>query len=128
MVSLGSNSRQLTTSFVNCHRIELSPRQADLAQMVAEGYRNREIAENLEISEGAVKVYLSHLFEKLGTKDRGQLAQLVVRNVQPLENGHEFTGMHGGRLSALYIEEQLPETSEVSIESGKDLRRLYRNR
>jgi two-component system nitrate/nitrite response regulator NarL len=97
--------RRLTSSYVNCQRIELSPRQGDLAKMVAERFRNREIAESLRISEGAVKVYLSHLFEKLGVTDRSKLAQLVIRNLQPAENGQLFTGLHGTTLRALYIEE-----------------------
>lgn len=104
--------RQITSSYVNCHRIGLTPRQADLAQMVAGGYRNREIADRLAISEGAVKVYMSHLFEKLHTRDRGGLARLVMRNVQPVENGPRFTGMHGVSLNALYVEEPLPDNSE----------------
>ena len=94
--------REITTDHIHCHRIRLTPLQAQLAQMVAEGHRNREIAETLSISEGAVKVYLSHLFEKVGTKDRMELAQLVARNVQLAEFAGPFTDAHP-KLEALYV-------------------------
>ncbi len=72
--------REITASHLHCLRVSLTPRQAQLAQMIVEGHRNREIAESLSITEGAVKVYLSHLFEKLGIRDRADLAKLVTRN------------------------------------------------
>lgn len=100
--------RQLTANHMNCHKVVLTPRQAQLAQMVAEGLKNKRIAEVLSISEGAVKVYLSHLFEKVGTKDRMELAQLVARNVQ-LAAG-PFTDAPHGKLEALYVMSQDAET------------------
>lgn len=96
--------RQLTSTYLNCHRVALTPRQAQLAQLVAEGRRNKEIAASLSLSEGAVKVYLSHLFEKVGAKDRTELAQLVIRNVQSIEFADQFTGASGAHLRALYID------------------------
>lgn len=44
--------------------------------MVAEGKSNREIAEQLVISEGTVKNHLSSILSKLGAKDR---LQAVIR-------------------------------------------------
>lgn len=95
--------RQFTTSQMTCHRIALTPRQAQLAQLVAEHRTNKEIAADLSITEGAVKVYLSHLFEKLGTKDRTDLAELVARNFQPVEYAGQFTS--AAKLRALYVSE-----------------------
>lgn len=95
--------RQLTANHMNCHKVVLTPRQAQLAQMVAEGLKNKQIAEALSISEGAVKVYLSHLFEKLGTKDRTDLAHLVARNVQLAEFTGPFTDAPHAKLEALYV-------------------------
>lgn len=48
----------------------LTPREQDLARMVARGLRNREIADTLCISEGTVKVHLHNIYEKLGVKGR----------------------------------------------------------
>lgn len=96
--------RQLTANHMSYHRVALTPRQAQLAQMVAEGHRNKEIAAGLSISEGAVKVYLSHLFDKLGTKDRTELAQLVMRNLQSVEYTDQFTGSTCAKLRALYVD------------------------
>lgn len=95
--------RQLTANHIHCHKVVLTPRQAQLAQMVAEGLKNKQIAEALSISEGAVKVYLSHLFEKIGIKDRMELAQLVARNIQLAEFTAPCTEAAHAKLEALYV-------------------------
>ncbi len=106
--------RQLTASHMSpCHRVALTPRQAQLAEMVAEGRKNKEIAAGLSISEGAVKVYLSHLFDKVGAKDRTELAQLVMRNVQSVEYTDQFTGATGAELRALYVDTPEPELRHI---------------
>ena len=53
---------------------ELTSRELMVAEQVAHGASNREIAENLKISERTVKAHLSAIFEKLGVRDRVQLA------------------------------------------------------
>lgn len=45
--------------------------------------KNKEIATALNISEGTVKVYLSRLFQKLGVKDRFELALYGLKNLAP---------------------------------------------
>ena len=45
-----------------------------MAEHVAHGASNREIATNLEISERTVKAHLSVIFDKMGVRDRVQLA------------------------------------------------------
>ncbi len=52
----------------------LSPRERKLVALVARGLRNREIAAELGITEGTVKVYLHALFDKLGVASRTELA------------------------------------------------------
>jgi len=52
----------------------LSPRERDLVRLVRKGYRNRDIAEELGITEGTVKVYLHSVFEKTGVANRTELA------------------------------------------------------
>jgi two-component system nitrate/nitrite response regulator NarP len=55
----------------------LSPREIEVAELVAHGLRNREIAERLRITEGTVKVYLHTIFEKLQVRTRTELALLA---------------------------------------------------
>jgi two-component system nitrate/nitrite response regulator NarP len=52
----------------------LTPRERDLVELVRRGMRNREIAEELGVTEGTVKVYLHALFDKLAVDNRTELA------------------------------------------------------
>ena len=52
----------------------LTPRERDLVDLVRRGMRNREIADELGVTEGTVKVYLHALFDKLGVDNRTELA------------------------------------------------------
>lgn len=56
----------------------LSGREAQVASCVAEGKSNKEVADQLFISERTVKAHLGAAFEKLGVRDRLQLALLVA--------------------------------------------------
>ncbi|MDX1583937.1 MAG: response regulator transcription factor [Thermoanaerobaculia bacterium] len=51
----------------------LSPRETEVARMVASGLRNREIAEKLNLSEGTVKSYLHSIYQKLDLRGRVEL-------------------------------------------------------
>ncbi len=55
----------------------LSKRERAIADLVAQGRRNREIAEELGLTEGTVKVHLHKAFDKLGIERRTQLILLV---------------------------------------------------
>jgi len=57
----------------------LTERERDVLQYVAEGHRNREIAERLLISEETVKVHVKHILDKLGATDRTQAVAIGVR-------------------------------------------------
>jgi len=48
----------------------LSAREREVLELVARGTSNREIAKELFISEATVKTHLTHLYGKLGVKDR----------------------------------------------------------
>ena len=58
----------------------LTPREKAIANLVSQGMRNREIADELGMTEGSVKVYLHRIYEKLGVNNRTELA-LVTRNL-----------------------------------------------
>ncbi len=57
----------------------LTDREVEILQQVAEGNRNRDIADRLFISEGTVKVHIKHIMEKLGANDRTQAITIAVR-------------------------------------------------
>lgn len=61
-------------------RFHLSPREGQLVVLLSQGLKNKEIAEVLGITEGTVKVYLSKLYEKVGAKDRFELALFGLKN------------------------------------------------
>ena len=55
----------------------LTPRERAIAALVARGKRNREVADELGISEGTVKIHLHRIYEKLGVGNRTELAVLA---------------------------------------------------
>jgi DNA-binding NarL/FixJ family response regulator len=65
----------------------LTPRERQLMVLLAQGLKNKEIAWQLKITEGTVKVYLSRLFQKVGANDRFDLALIALRNMSPDQMG-----------------------------------------
>jgi len=57
----------------------LTNREVEILQQVAAGYRNRDVAERLFISEETVKSHLKHIMEKLNARDRTQAVAVAVR-------------------------------------------------
>ena len=57
----------------------LTAREIDVLSRVAGGNRNRDIAEQLSISEETVKVHMKHIMEKLGASDRTQAVAIAIR-------------------------------------------------
>lgn len=60
---------------------DLTVQELTVADKVGHGLSNREIAETLEVSERTVKAHLAVIFEKMGVRDRVQLA-LKVNNIE----------------------------------------------
>src|ERR1700747_3305008 len=58
----------------------LSDREKEIVQLVAQGFRNREIGEKLFISEQTVKNHLHNIFDKLGVFDRLELALYAIHH------------------------------------------------
>ena len=58
----------------------LSDREREIVQLVAQGFRNREIGEKLFISEQTVKNHLHNIFDKLGVSDRLELALYAIHH------------------------------------------------
>ena len=55
----------------------LSPREMEVAKQVAQGKNNKQVAQQLGITERTVKAHLTSVYEKLQIKDRLQLAVLL---------------------------------------------------
>jgi DNA-binding NarL/FixJ family response regulator len=57
----------------------LTTREVEVLGQIAGGNRNRDIAEQLFISEETVKVHIKHIMEKLGASDRTQAVAIGIR-------------------------------------------------
>ena len=60
-------------------RSDLTPREQQVMELVEQGYKNREIAQELGIRPGTVKIHLKHIFEKTGVHGRHGLALSGLR-------------------------------------------------
>jgi len=89
--------KALTDSFLCARRVALTQREGQLVSLLSQGLKNKEIATTLMISEGTVKVYLSRLFQKVGVKDRFELALFGLKN---LTTGQLPVGDKGQRVPA----------------------------
>ncbi|MFC1934205.1 response regulator [Chloroflexota bacterium] len=58
---------------------DLSPREGEVLQLVAQGATNKEIADSLFISENTVKTHLRSIMEKLHLANRSQAAAYAVK-------------------------------------------------
>ena len=59
---------------------DITEKEQSMIELVAEGLSNKEIAEKLFLSEGTVRNYISTVLEKLGLRDRTQLAVFYYKN------------------------------------------------
>jgi DNA-binding NarL/FixJ family response regulator len=65
----------------------LAPQEMRVVQLVAAGRTNKEIADQLKLSENTVKHYIANAFDKLGVKRRSQAAALYVQQAKPEVDG-----------------------------------------
>ncbi len=59
---------------------QLSPRQREVLQLIAEGYSRKEIAEKLSISPKSFDVYRSQVMEQLGIDDTAGLVRFAIQS------------------------------------------------
>jgi len=65
-------------------RSELTQRERQVLELVEQGMRNKEIAGELGIRPGTVKIHLKHIFEKTGVRGRYGLALNNMRQREQL--------------------------------------------
>jgi two-component system, NarL family, nitrate/nitrite response regulator NarL len=123
--------KALTDSFLSAKRIALTQREGQLVSLLSQGLKNKEIATALLISEGTVKVYLSRLFQKLGVKDRFELALYGLKNLTAGQGALERTQDHPPRAGALpppglrsIVLERGPEKLPPTVTPFQNIRRM----
>jgi two-component system nitrate/nitrite response regulator NarL len=71
----------------------LTPREYEIVALICRGMKNKQIAGELSITIGTVKVHLMHIFEKTGVKDRFELA-LEAHKLIGLNSVEEAEPLH----------------------------------
>ncbi len=84
----------LSLDMINRRPIHLSKRQSELVALLIQGLKNKEIAATLGISEGTVKAYLTALYEKVGARDRFELAVFGLKNLGDLRASGRAAGLN----------------------------------
>jgi len=74
----GPDSSGSVTGGKGRERSPLSAREREIVALVAQGYKNKEMAEKMFISEQTVKNHLHNIFDKLGVSDRLELALYAI--------------------------------------------------
>lgn len=81
-------TRKKLTDVISCMREmkaevhQLTKRETEIVRMICKGFRNKEIAQELQVTGPSVKKHLNHLYKKAGVKDRLQLALHAIRHWQ----------------------------------------------
>ena len=87
--------KSLTMSMLNNRPVSLSKRQSELVGLLVQGLKNKEIAASLGISEGTVKAYLTTLYEKVGARDRFELALFGLKNLGDVRGAASGSDLKG---------------------------------
>ena len=59
---------------------DLTPREAEVLRLMAQGLNNREIAGRLVITEATVKTHVNNIFSKADLRDRAQAVVYAIRH------------------------------------------------
>jgi len=77
-------ARRLSPQVEPSIKSRLSQREQEIVRLIASGLSNKEVANRLAITEATVKAHLTHIFQKLMLRGRGQLAALYHQSLMPL--------------------------------------------
>jgi DNA-binding NarL/FixJ family response regulator len=76
----GSDNSQLLDTVGARVRDRLTPKELQIVALVVQGFKNREIAEQLDTKEQVIKNYLRSVYDKTGVSDRLELALFTVHH------------------------------------------------
>jgi DNA-binding CsgD family transcriptional regulator len=96
MVTTEPVSPELPSAGQLVEGFSLTPREAQVALLLARGDSNRSVAERLGISPATVRTHAEHLFEKLGVRTRKALALKLIESASRLEASFPRGGNRGG--------------------------------
>jgi DNA-binding NarL/FixJ family response regulator len=85
----------------------LTPRESNIAQLVFRGLCNKEIARELHLSEGTVKMHLHHIYEKLRLGGRTQLA-LSIAGSSGIQAGPALEPAYPGSAAVAWVHNGRP--------------------
>ena len=74
------SGRSSIAQSVSAVKIDLTPREQSVLDLVAQGLMNKEIARRLETSVRNVEKYVSRLFSKTGTNSRTELVRYALEH------------------------------------------------
>lgn len=88
------------------HRSELTHREGQVLELVEQGMKNKEIAGQLGIRPGTVKIHLKHIFEKTGVRGRYGLALSGFR--QKMDNEPDSEPLPGAEHDSFLTSPAVP--------------------
>jgi len=89
-------------------RVSLTPREREIVSFLRQGMRNKQIAGEMGITEGTVKIYLFRLFHKLGVRNRFELARCGTPDQLQITQG-----------PTIVLEKTAPEKTEKAAARDK---------
>ncbi len=95
----------------------LTKREEDVVRLLAEGLQNREIANELKLSEHTIKNYVFHIFEKLGVSSRVELVLYAISSTKRAgeDQGNQINGESGESrpLETKFFADEVPARSRL---------------
>ena len=58
---------------------DLTPREREVLELIRDGHRNKQIADELKITEATVNFHIKNLVDKLGANDRTHAVTIAIR-------------------------------------------------
>lgn len=68
----------MAIEFRESELVKLTPRQREIAKLVAIGFSNQDVANELERSVNSVKVHLRGIYDRLGVENRVRLSVHLI--------------------------------------------------